>query len=174
MFSELWTTTLEVVRTNQEIAIGLAFAVSVGESIVVLSFFAPSTVLLVAKSGLIGAGQLAFTPIFLAATVGAVVGDLISYALGARLGPRMRKTWPLTKHPQLMDRGQAFFERWGVWSLFACRFIGPLRWLIPMLAGSCTMPLAPFVMASLASAVLWAAVVLVPGSFAVSWMTGGW
>jgi membrane protein DedA with SNARE-associated domain len=172
MEQDLWATVTAIIRSNQEFAAGFAFLASMGESIIGLSLVIPSSLILVAKSGLIGAGQLAFMPIFLAASAGAIVGDLIAYAIGIYLGPRLAGVWPLTKQPELLDRGRHFFSRWGVWSLFACRFIGPLRWLMPMLAGSCSMRFMPFMMANVASGVLWAAVMLVPGSFALGWMLG--
>ncbi len=173
MLTETWTTLMAHVSANQEIAIALAFGVSMGESIIGVSFFTPSTVVLVAKSGLIGAGHLAFLPIFLAASAGAVVGDLVAYAIGARLGPHLRGVWPISRNPGLIERGQDLLSRYGFWSLFASRFIGPLRWMIPTIAGACAMPFHVYVAASISSALLWAAVILAPGSFGLAWTLGG-
>jgi membrane protein DedA with SNARE-associated domain len=70
----------------------------------------------------------------------------------------------------LLPRGQAFFETWGVLGVFLGRFFGPLRSVIPLVAGICAMPQLRFQLANIASALIWATGVLAPGAFAVKWL----
>jgi membrane protein DedA with SNARE-associated domain len=72
--------------------------------------------------------------------------------------------------PLLLPKGRAFFEKWGAAGVFFGRFFGPLRCVTPAVARICAMPLVPFQIANLTSAVLWATAVLAPGRFAAEWL----
>jgi membrane protein DedA with SNARE-associated domain len=50
-----------------------------------------------------------------------------------------------------------------VFGVFLGRFTGPLRAIVPLEAGIGAMPLIPFQIANLASAVIWAVGLLGPG-----------
>ena len=74
--------------------------------------------------------------------------------------------------PELLFRGMAFFKRWGTLAIFLGRFFGPLRAVVPIVAGICDMPWLSFQMANLASAFVWAAGILAPGAFGLRWLLG--
>jgi membrane protein DedA with SNARE-associated domain len=63
----------------------------------------------------------------------------------------------------MVERGEQFFLRWGLWSVFIGRFFGPVRAVIPLIAGTFAMPALPFQIANVTSAVLWGFVLLAPG-----------
>ena len=63
-------------------------------------------------------------PIWAAAAVGAFFGDWLSYWIGYHYQDRVAHMWPLSRNPQLLARGHAFFERWGVLGIFIGRFFG--------------------------------------------------
>ena len=48
--------------------------------------------------------------------------------------------WPLSRYPEILPRGEAFVENWGVPSIFIGRFFGPLRASVPLAAGIFEMP----------------------------------
>jgi len=73
---------VEFIGANPNMALIVVFLVSAGEALFVIGLFVPSTVVLVAAGTMIGMGKLSFVPIFLAATVGAVVGDAVSFWFG--------------------------------------------------------------------------------------------
>jgi membrane protein DedA with SNARE-associated domain len=68
--------------------------------------------------------------------------------------------WPLSRHPDLIPRGEAFIRRWGVLGVCIGRFFGPLRAVVPLVAGTFAMPWWPFQLANFGSALVWAAVLL--------------
>ena len=103
---------------------------------------------------------------------GAEHGDALSFWVGHHFKDRVRHFWPLSRHPKMVERGEAFFHRFGAWSVFLGRFFGPLRAIVPLIAGTFGMKNWLFQTANIASALLWAFVLLAPGAAAVK--TLGW
>ena len=56
-------------------AIAIIFLIAMGEALLIIGLFVPSTAVLVGAGILVGTGHLAFWPVFLATAVGAIVGD---------------------------------------------------------------------------------------------------
>jgi membrane protein DedA with SNARE-associated domain len=147
-------------------ALPVVFVVSFGESLAFISFAFPGTSVLIAAGALISAGDLQLWPVLAGAVCGAVLGDSISYWLGLRYGHHTEKLWPFTRHPHILPRGHAFFERHGVKSVFIGRFFGPFRAVVPLIAGITRMPMPRFWSANIISALIWAPVLLIPGAAA--------
>jgi membrane protein DedA with SNARE-associated domain len=158
------------VRAHEHWAVVVVLLLAFGESLAFISLLLPATVILFALGGLIGASELSFWPLWAAAVVGAFLGDWLSFWLGQRFGPAIAHLWPLNRHPLLLVRGHAFFERWGALSVFFGRFFGPLRASVPLVAGICGMPKHQFQAANLASALVWATGILAPGSLGLPWL----
>ena len=172
-FESLRTTVVEFVRHNQAWAPFVAGFLAFGESLAVVSLVFPATVLLVAIGGMIGSIELAFWPIWFGAAVGAWLGDWISYEFGRYFEDRARHVWPLHRHQDLIARGEEFTCKYGVWAIFLVKFFGPLRAFVPLAAGVFEMPRAWFQPADMASAVIWAFVLLKFGDVvgeAVTWL----
>jgi membrane protein DedA with SNARE-associated domain len=160
---------LDTVSAYALLAPPVVFILSFGESLAFISLLLPATVLLVGGSGIVRAAGLGFWPIWIAAVTGAFLGDWVSYWLGFRYQEAIGRVWPLSRHPQLLAKGRHFFTRWGAASVFLGRFFGPLRCVVPLVAGTCAMPMLAFQAANLASALVWATLVLAPGQLAVEW-----
>ena len=155
--------TLEFVKEHQAWAPLIAGLLAFGESFAIVSLFVPATVALVGIGALIGASNIPFVPVWLAASIGAALGDWISYWIGLKLEHRVHRIWPLSSYPQMIERGEAFFKRYGTWSIFLGRFFGPVRAVIPLVAGMFEMPFLPFQIANFTSAFVWAFILLLPG-----------
>jgi membrane protein DedA with SNARE-associated domain len=162
--------TLEFVKAHQAWAPFIVAFLAFGESFAVISVVFPATFLMVAIGGLIGASDIAFWPVWAGAAAGASLGDWISYWIGYKLKDTARNIWPLSTHPQMLERGERFFFRYGVWSIFLGRFFGPLRAVVPLVAGMFAMPSLPFQLANVTSAMVWAFVLLAPGFAAFKMM----
>jgi membrane protein DedA with SNARE-associated domain len=79
----------------------------------------------------------------------------------------------LSRHPQLIPKGEAFITRWGALGIFIGRFSGPLRASVPLVAGVFAMPYWRFQAANFTSAFVWAAVLLTLGdvtSTTIKWL----
>ena len=166
----LEATVLAFLHDHQRWAPMVVILLAFGESLAFVSLLLPATLILVGVGALVGIGEFAFWPLWIAAALGAFLGDWLSYVIGLKLGWRVAHIWPLKRRPDLLKRGHLFFERWGVWSVFVGRFFGPLRAIVPLIAGVCGMPQFPFMIGNFASALLWATAVLAPGAFGLSWI----
>ena len=155
--------TIAFVRAHEAWAPLIVGLLAFGESFAVISLFIPATFALVGIGALIGASGIQFLPCWAAAAIGASIGDWISYHIGLLLKDRVHHTWPLSRYPAMIERGERFFAKWGVWSIFIGRFFGPVRAVIPLIAGMFAMPALPFQIANISSAMLWAFVLLAPG-----------
>ena len=140
------------------------FLLSFGESFAFLSLLFPGTAIMVAAGAFIPSGTLSFWPLVIGCVLGATLGDGISFWLGLRYGHLVAKVWPFTRHPDQLTRGLNFFQRHGGKSVFIGRFFGPLRAVIPLVAGLARMRASLFWAANVLSALVWAPLLLLPGA----------
>lgn len=139
------------------------FAIAMLESVAIAGLLVPGVVLLFAAAALAGSQQMGLIEILAFAFAGAVCGDLLSFALGRWLHQDIRRIWPLRRYPEWVDRGEVFFRRHGMLSILIGRFVGPVRPVIPLVAGMFDMPFWRFLLVNLFSALLWAPVYILPG-----------
>jgi len=151
------------VRDNAAWAPAIVFALAFGESLAFISLLIPAWGALVAIGALIGSSGISFWPVWIAAALGAAMGDWLSYWIGLKLEYSVQHIWPLSRHPDLIPRGEAFMKKWGVPGIFIGRFFGPLRASVPLIAGIFEMPFWRFQFANFTSAFVWAAVLLTLG-----------
>lgn len=162
-------TTIELIKLHAAWAMPILFIVSFGESFVGLSLLFPGTTIMViagtlARSPLNPHGILDVWPLLAGAISGAVLGDAISFWLGRRFGHLVEKHWYFVRHPDLLKSGYAFFDRWGIASVFIGRFFGPIRAVIPLVAGIMEMSWRQFWFANIGSAIVWAPTLLLFGT----------
>lgn len=157
-------TLLEWLRSHSAWAGPLILVVAFAESLAVVGLIVPGVVLMFAAGAVAGAGYLSFWNLAAWAALGAVLGDAVSFYLGRALGPSLRRGWPLSRHPELLDRSVQFFRDHGAKSVLLGRFVGPIRPLIPAVAGMLHMPPRRFLLINVISALLWAPAYLLPGS----------
>jgi membrane protein DedA with SNARE-associated domain len=161
---------LTFVRDHEIWAAPVVFALAFGESLAFVSLLLPATAVLFGIGPVIGAADIGFWSIWLAAALGAALGDWVSFWLGSRFKHAIGQMWPLSRHPGLLARAEAFFRKWGILGIFLGRFFGPLRSAVPLAAGLCAMPILPFQLANIASAFVWATGILTPGMLIFDWL----
>ena len=135
------------------------------ESLVVVGLVLPGVVMLFTAASLAGGGTLDVWAMLFAGFVGAVLGDGVSFIAGQVFHRRIKGWWPFTRHPQWLAAGERFFDRHGGVSIALGRFIGPIRPVIPVVAGMMGMPARYFYLVNILSALVWAPVYLLPGYF---------
>lgn len=148
--------------------LGLAiFLVACIECLAIAGIIVPGTVLLFAVAVLAGSGAFSLGETLLLGFLGGLVGDALSYTVGKYFHQNIRRLPLLRHHPEWIGSAEAYFQRYGIASLLVGRFIGPLRPMLPMVAGMFDMPLPRFIAVSLVAGAGWAVAYLLPG-----WATG--
>jgi membrane protein DedA with SNARE-associated domain len=139
----------------------------------------PGEIILV-SAALLSSQHAGINPVILGAcaTLGAIVGDSIGYAIG-RKGGRPLLAWLGKKFPKHFSEGhiataERSFEKWGMWAVFFGRFVALLRIFAGPLAGVLRMPYWKFLIANVLGGILWAggttAVIYYVGIVAESWL----
>jgi membrane protein DedA with SNARE-associated domain len=163
MFDESVKTLLDWIRAHADWAVPFAFVVAFCESLAFVSFLVPASIILIGLGALAVQGVVDPWAVGLGAVGGAVVGDAVSFWIGRAFKDRIAGVWPFSRQPELLVKGRAFFARYGGASVFIGRFFGPLRAVVPIVAGVMNMREVPFQIANVTSAFLWAP----------AWMMGG-
>jgi membrane protein DedA with SNARE-associated domain len=154
---------LALIKEHEGWAVAMMFITGFGESFAFLSLLFPGTTLLIAAGTLMKTGTLPYLPVMVGSIVGAVFGDSVSYWIGRRFGGGIGRVWPFRRNPELLPSGIEFFARHGGKSVFIGRFFGPIRAVIPLAAGIMHMPRGRFWAANIASALVWAPMLLFVG-----------
>ncbi|MGF2614753.1 DedA family protein [Rossellomorea vietnamensis] len=121
----------------------------------------PSEVILTFGGFVTTTSDLTITGVVIASTLGSVIGAVVLYGLGLQLDvERMEKIvdkWGhilrLTKKD--IHRADAWFDKYGYWSVFLCRFVPLIRSLISIPAGMSNMKFVPFLIFTTAGTFIW-------------------
>ncbi|MCU1715587.1 bifunctional DedA family/phosphatase PAP2 family protein [Pseudomonas sp. 5P_3.1_Bac2] len=143
------------------------FVVACLECLTIIGIVIPGAVLLLALAVLAGSGALSLWETLLLATLGGLLGDIMSYGIGRYYHQDIHRLPVLRSHPKWLASAEEFFQRNGVISLLVGRFIGPLRPMLPTVAGMLNMPFGRFFAVSVLASVGWAVAYMLPG-----WATG--
>src|SRR5882724_2609443 len=99
MFEQYVQIIVDFVREHAVWAAPIVFALAFMESLAFISLLVSAWAALGLIGGLIQAGGLNFWPIWIAAAVGAALGDWLSYWVGLKLERAVQHIWPLSKLP---------------------------------------------------------------------------
>jgi len=153
----------EFIRNNSAwagLVLGLFIMV---ESLVIVGALVPATPLLVLTGGLLATGVLDPVSVLIGCIIGAIVGDAISFFIGRKLGMRVLRHRRLRRYRRQFALTRLYCRRYGVVSIYAGRFIGPMRAFVPAVVGMLRMPVRDFQIANVISAVIWVFAALTPG-----------
>ena len=139
------------------------FLIAFFESLALVGLLLPGAMLMFGIGALVGTDTLPLWPTLALAAAGAIAGDGVSFWLGKRYHMRIKTLWPLRNHPELIASATNFFYRHGGKSILLGRFIGPIRPVIPAVAGMLEMPTKRFLLFNIISGLLWAPLYLFPG-----------
>lgn len=163
MIADLVGGIVDFIAAHGEWAGPIVLVLAFGESLAFLSLLFPATAALLAAGALAGAGALDVWVLIVWAIPGAILGDVLSYWIGRRFRFAVPRIWPFSRHPELLIVGERFFERRGTLGVFIGKFFGPLRAAVPLVAGMMDMRPWKFLAAAVASSIVWAPALLLPG-----------
>lgn len=141
----------------------VVFLASLLESVAFIGTFIPGSTTLFLAGALVGAGALGLWPTLAWAVAGAVLGDGASFWIGRRYKTQITALGPFRRHPDMLEQGQSFFARHGGKSVLLARFVGPVRAVVPVVAGMLDMPPSRFYLINVLSALAWAPAHMLPG-----------
>ena len=141
----------------------VVFAVAFFDALIVVGAVVPALPLLFAVGVLIGMGEISGPYAVASATLGAFLGDGLSYWIGRRWGDRLHGVWPFRRYPQLLGRGEVLFRRNAFTSILVARYVGAVRPFVPAIAGMARMPVRRYLLASGLASLSWALLFLAPG-----------
>jgi membrane protein DedA with SNARE-associated domain len=102
-------------------------------------------------------GKLSFVGVVIAASLANLVGSLVAYLLVRRYGENLilgpgRRVGLTAGHLRLAQR---FFDRWGLFAVFAGRLLPIVRTYISFPAGLSRIGVVPFALATILGAIPW-------------------
>lgn len=161
--SDIISPLLQWLNDHPQLSGLFTFLISAIESVAILGTIIPGSIMMTAIGALAGAGVIPLLPTIIWAILGAIVGDGISYWIGYAFKHRLVYIWPFRTRPQLLKNGERFFDKYGSMSVFIGRFVGPVRALVPLVAGMLGMTPLRFYVANILSAIGWAPAYMLPG-----------
>ncbi|MCP5028653.1 MAG: DedA family protein, partial [Actinomycetia bacterium] len=144
----------------------MAFFLPLGETVALIDAAVPGELGLLAVGA---AAPIADVPIVLViavASVGAFLGDTTSWYVGHRWGTTLLTRWePIRVRIEgPLATAEHHFTRFGGPMVFGARFVGPLRALVPLVAGTSGMSYRKFVPWNAAASVGWVTLVVMLGA----------
>jgi membrane protein DedA with SNARE-associated domain len=144
-----------------------AFGLAFGEAAFLLDLLVPGEVGLVVV-GAAGRQREATLPaLIVLGALGALAGDSVSWFVGHRWGTSLVHRWGWSRRfvaPQL-DRATEVLERRGGPAIFAARWVGALRALVPLVAGAAGVPYRRILVWDTPAALGWATAAVCLGWF---------
>lgn len=140
-------------------------AVAFLESFALLGILVPGVVLLFSLAALANAALIPPLTLLAFGAIGAFMGDVCSFLIGRTFRDKIEHWRWFRTHQNWLDQGTWFIQKWGWLSVIIGRFLGPLRPVIPLVAGTLGMPPKLFIPLSSITVLVWAPAYLLPGYF---------
>ncbi len=147
---------------------GLAgvFAIVFAETGMLLGLFLPGDSLLFVAGLFAWHGYFSIWVLYIGTTLAAIIGDSTGYWLGKKAGPKIFvREESLFFKKSHVEKTQAFFDRYGAWTIFVAHFIPFVRTVAPTMAGVGQMPYRTFFFWNVLGGIVWTAVFIFSGFF---------
>lgn len=121
----------------------------------------PSEVILTFGGFMTAQTEMSVTGVVIASTVGSVAGAVVLYYIGSILGEERMKRLVLKYGKWLrvttedVEKSYGWFDKYGSWTVFFCRFIPLIRSLISIPAGMSKMGMIKFLLLTTAGTLIW-------------------
>lgn len=148
---------------NPDWGIAFSFIMAFAESMIFIGGIIPGSLAITAIGTLAGADIIPIYPTLFAAILGAIGGDFASFFVGRYFKEQLKEFTIFKKYPKTIAYGEHFFKKHGAKSVFFARFIGPIRAIVPAIAGMMNMRIHHFIFANSLSAVGWSILFFYPG-----------
>jgi membrane protein DedA with SNARE-associated domain len=171
MFQEYIEAAFNLIREHRALAGPLVFVLGFAESLVFVSLLVPSSAIFLGIGAIHSAAGGEFVTVWLAASAGAALGDMLTFAAGRYFKRDIGSVWPLSTRPQWFVLARYYVRHYGALGVFASKFGGLIRPFVPLVAGAMGMRWDRFMLVSPLSCLAWAGIFLSPG-YALTAMFG--
>lgn len=147
----------------------ILFSIAMTKSTVVLSSFLPPASVMLLTGITASLPKLNISLVFVAITLGATSGSIISYCLGNQITTRKLFSRFFNRYQATIDNAHNKLQNQGVTVLFTSRFIAVLRYIIPLVSGMLLMNRTKVYSICLLSAAIWGSIfiLIVKGAFTI-------
>lgn len=98
-------------------------------------------------------------------TAAGIIGDTVNYHVGKYLGPKVFEGNSKIFKKKYLDDTQAFYEKWGAFTVVAARFAPIVRTFAPFVAGIGSMEYKKFISYNVLGAIAWVFSFIIAGYF---------
>ncbi len=153
-------TIYDIIIQNPALSYWIVFISGVLEATIFIGLFIPTGILIVIYGFVAYGGHIVGSNVIAVAILGAIVGDIINYALGRyhvkkHQNRNLEKVEKIFKKKNYLDHGKIFFKKHGGKSVFLGRFIGMVRPFISFISGTAKMPFKRFMYFNILGAIIW-------------------
>ncbi len=132
------------------------FGIVFAETGLLLGFFLPGDSLLIAAGLMAAKGDLSLALIIFIVTIAAIIGNIVGYFIGQKVGPMIfKREKSRFFHPEHVEKTHAFFEKHGPKTIILARFIPIVRTFVATFAGVSKMNFKTFFVYSVIGGILW-------------------
>jgi membrane-associated protein len=147
--------TTELGRPSGPLAYALVAALVFGETALFFGFVLPGEIAVVLGGVLASRGRVSLPLLMLIVVAAAIVGPLVGYEIGRRMGSRVVASRFLRRVSGPVERAAATLNARGAAVVLVGRFTAVLRALMPALAGTARMPYRIFAVYNAVSGIVW-------------------
>lgn len=144
----------------------IMFLIIFCETGLVVTPFLPGDSLLFALGALAGLSDGLNVWILLSSlTIAGILGDTVNYHIGKYLGPMVFERNSRFFKREYLDQTNAFYEKWGGFTIVAARFAPIVRTFAPFVAGIGSMNYKKFISYNISGAIAWVFTFILAGYF---------
>jgi undecaprenyl-diphosphatase len=134
------------------------------ESLVIVGLFTPATLIVPGVAAIAASANINPLEILAYATLGMIIGDSVSFIIGKSIGHKVDQWVPENYH-QYLSQAKTFMKKYGILSVAFGRFIGPLRCIVPLTAGSLGMKSRVFFPVEILATPFWTSAYVLTGYY---------
>jgi membrane-associated protein len=98
-------------------------------------------------------------------TIAGILGDTVNYQIGKYFGPKVFDKENRFIKKKYLEDTQAFYARWGAFTIVAARFAPIVRTFAPFVAGIANMKYSRFLLFNVVGAIAWVFTFILAGHF---------
>jgi membrane-associated protein len=145
----------ELANLHGWLAYGLIAALVFGETAIFLGFVLPGEAAVVLGGFLASRGNVSLALLIMVVVVTAVVGPLVGYEIGRRMGDRLFASRLLRRIPGGVEKATSTLRNRGGVAVLIGRFVAVVRALMPAAAGAAKMRYRTFALYNVAGGIIW-------------------